>query len=164
MIMTDPVNNNLPDDAQTEATATLKIDTIYQQLKDGSDFATVARKRSEDTNSNTKGGDIGFATEKDLKDNGFSENLVRQFFGSMSVGDITAPVRFRSGRWYIFLLTQRNLQDESLTLESPGVREQIAKALVDQRKQISNAELLATVLNEAKIVNYLATGKPPDPK
>jgi hypothetical protein len=49
------------------------------------------------------------------------------------------------------------LQTENLTLESPGVRQQIAQGLTEQRKQILNAALLETAMNEAKIVNHLAS-------
>src|SRR6185369_9125967 len=66
MIMVDPADNSstgITDDAKNEADAKLKIDNIYQQLLGKTDFATVARARSEDINSLRSGGDIGFATE-----------------------------------------------------------------------------------------------------
>lgn len=156
-IAADPANNEVADDAKTKAAAKLKIDSLYQQLKSGRDFATLARDKSEHA-SHTEDGDIGFATEKDLKDKRFSEDLIRQFFYSMSIGEITSPTPFSGGRWFIFKLTQRNLQDENFTLDSPGVRQQISKGLLEQRKEISNTELLTTTLNEAKVVNYLAAG------
>jgi hypothetical protein len=81
---------------------------------------------------------------------------VGSFFGSMQVGDYTQPVRFPSGKWYIFKLADRRLQTENLTLESQGVRQQIAQGLTNQRKQILNAALLEVAINEAKIVNHMA--------
>jgi peptidyl-prolyl cis-trans isomerase SurA len=75
MIMVDPADNSsqgiTQNDAKSDAEAKLKIDNINQQLKGGADFATVARAKSEDVNSVPRGGDIGFATEDDLKQNGF---------------------------------------------------------------------------------------------
>jgi hypothetical protein len=41
-------------------------------------------------------------------------------------------------------------------LESPGVRQQITQGLTNQRKQILNAALVETAMNEARIVNNLA--------
>jgi peptidyl-prolyl cis-trans isomerase SurA len=160
MIMVDPSDNSaqgITDDAKNDADAKLKIDNIYQQLQGKADFATVARAKSEDSNTLRAGGDIGFATEEDLKNNGFPAEVVAGFFGSMQVGDYTQPVRFGSGKWYIFKLAERRLQNENLTLESPGVRQQIATGLTNQRKQILNAALLETAINEARIVNNLAT-------
>ena len=64
--------------------------------------------------------------------------------------------RFHNGKWYIFKLAEKRLTTENLTLESPGVRQQITQGLTNQRKQILNAALLETAINEARIVNNLA--------
>jgi parvulin-like peptidyl-prolyl isomerase len=155
-IVVDPSDNGAQDDAKGDVEAKQKVDLIYQQLKSGADFADVARARSEDP-SNVRGGDVGFATEDDLKQNGFPQELIGQLFGSeMQAGSFTAPIRFGTGKWYIFKLKRKQLQTENLTLESPGVREQITNALLNQRKQILNAALLEVAMNDAKIVNNLA--------
>lgn len=159
MIMVDPADNSsqgIANDAKNEAEAKLKIDNIYQQLQGKADFATVARAKSEDVNTLARGGDIGFASEEDLKNNSFPAELVANLLGAMQVGDYTQPVRFNSGKWYIFKLAEKRLQTENLTLESPGVRQQITQGLTNQRKQIINAALLEVAINEAKIVNNLA--------
>ena len=158
MIVVDPQDNSssgIRDDAKNEADAKLKVDNIYQQLQGKADFATVARAKSEDANSVARGGDIGFANEELLKNNNFPADLVSSFFGSMQVGDYTQPTFF-NGRWYIFKLADKRLTTENLTLDSPGVRQQIAQALTNQRKQILNAALVQTAINEARIVNNLA--------
>lgn len=160
MIMVDPADNSaqgVRDDAKNDTDAKLKIDNIYQQLQGKADFATVAREKSEDAASVRNGGDIGFATEDALKSNNFPAELISNFFGPMQVGDYTQPVRFPDGKWYIFKLAERRLQTENLTLDSPGVRQQITQGLTNQRKQILNAALLETALNEARIINNLAT-------
>lgn len=158
MIMVDPADNSaqgIQNDAKNEAEAKLKIDNVSQQLKGGADFATVARAKSEDAQSLARGGDIGFATEDDLKQTGFPPELITRVF-AMQPGDTTEPIRFSSGKWYIFKLEEKRLQTENLTLESPGVRQQITQALINQRKDILNAALLEVAMNEAKIVNNLA--------
>ena len=159
MIVVDPADNSASgiglDDAKNEADAKLKIDNIYQQLQGKADFATVARAKSEDYNSLRAGGDIGFATEDELKANGFPPELIAQFLGPMQVGDYTQPVSFR-GKWYIFKLADKRLQTENLTLDSPGIRQQIAQGLTNQRKQILNTALLEVAIDEARIVNNLA--------
>ena len=159
MIMVDPADNSsqgIQNDAKSDAEAKLKIDNIYQQLQGKADFATVARAKSEDINTLARGGDVGFASEDDLKNNGFPPELVSNMFGAMQVGDYTQPVKFNSGKWYIFKLAEKRLQTENLTLESPGVRQQITQGLIKQRKQILDAALLEVAINEAKIVNNLA--------
>ncbi|MGH9930509.1 MAG: SurA N-terminal domain-containing protein [Pyrinomonadaceae bacterium] len=159
MIMVDPADNSsqgiTQNDAKSDAEAKLKIDNINQQLKGGADFATVARAKSEDATSVPRGGDIGFATEDDLKQNGFPADLIAKFF-AMQAGDRTEPVRFDSGKWYVFKVEEKRLQTENLTLESPNVRPQITQALIKQRSDILNAALLEVAMNESKIVNNMA--------
>ena len=160
LIIADPIDNSAQgiaqNDAKNETEAKLKIDNIYQQLKGGADFATVARSKSEDANSLVRGGDIGFFSEDQMKQAGFPKELIDQFMGSLQVGSFTEP-KLVNGKWYIFKLAEKRTQTENLTLESPGVRQQITQALINQRKDILNAALLETAMNEAKIVNNLAT-------
>jgi foldase protein PrsA len=160
MIVADPADNSsqgFKDDAKTETDAKVKIDNIANDLRNGADFATTARAKSEDAGSLTKGGDIGYFSEAKLRETGFPQDLIAKFMGPMAVGDTTGP-RLINGKWYIFKLTQRRLTNENLTLDSPGVRAQIKEALTDQRKQILNSQLLTSTLNETKVVNYLAAG------
>ena len=75
VIIVDPLDNTAQgiltqNDAKNEAEAKLKVDNLYQQLKGGADFATVARSKSEDANSLVRGGDIGFFSEDGLKQAG----------------------------------------------------------------------------------------------
>lgn len=159
MIMVDPNDNSaegIADDAKNETDAKLKIDNIYQQLQGKADFATVARAKSEDINTLRSGGDIGFASEQDLKNNNFPAELVASLFGSMQVGDYTQPTRFSSGKWYIFKLAEKRLTTENLTLESAGIRQQITQGLTNQHKAVLNAALLETAMNDARISNHLA--------
>jgi SurA N-terminal domain/PPIC-type PPIASE domain len=163
MIAVDPADNSaqgITNDAKNEADAKVKIDEVYEQLKSGQDFASVARAKSED-GSLLQGGDIGFATEEQLKQNRFPADLMAQLMGPMQVGSYTAPVKFSSpnspgGRWYIFKVQEKHLQTENLTLESPNVRQQITVALTNQRKEILNTALVDVAMNEAKVVNNLA--------
>ena len=154
-IVVDPQDNGLQDDAKNEAEAKLKIDGVFQQLKSiGTErFGELALAKSEDQ-TRMRGGDIGFATEQDLKQNNFPPALISQLFG-MQPGEYTPPVQF-NGRWYVFKLKRKQLEVENRTLESPGVRPQITVELTDQRKQVLNLALLAVALSEAKIVNNLA--------
>ena len=160
VIIVDPADNTqqgilTQNDAKNEAEAKLKVDNLYQQLKGGADFATVARAKSEDANSLVRGGDIGFFSEDGLKQAGLPKDLIDLFMGSMQVGSFSEP-KLVNNRWYIFKLAEKQLQTENLTLDNPRVRQQITQALIKQRSDILNAALLETAMNEAKIVNNLA--------
>lgn len=154
-IIVDPADNGATNDAKGDTEAKNKIDIIYQQLKSGGDFASVAREKSEDPQSVLRGGDIGFFSEDELKKSGFPPELTAQFFGGMQVGNYTAPIQ-SSGRWTIFKLTERRLQSENLTLDNPDVRKDATETILNQRKQILNAAMLEVAIREAKITNNLA--------
>jgi peptidyl-prolyl cis-trans isomerase SurA len=154
-IIVDPIDNGMQNDAKSDLEAKQKIDLIYQQLRSNADFADVARAKSEDSNTNVNGGDLGFASEAELKQNNFPAPLVAEFFDKMDAGSYSAPVNFNN-RWYIFKLKRKQLQDENLNLESPGIRQRTTDVLVNQRKQILNQALLEVAMNDAKITNHLA--------
>lgn len=155
VIIVDPADNGATNDAKSDTEAKTKIDIIYQQLKSGGDFASVAREKSEDQQSVLGGGDIGFFSEDKLKQSGFPPELIKSFFGDMQVGNYTAPIQ-SSGRWTIFKLTDRRLQSENLTLDNPDVRKDATENILNQRKQILNAAMLEVAMREAKITNNLA--------
>ncbi len=153
-IVVDPADNGARDDAKSDAEAKAKIDKIYEGLKNA-DFAEVARQKSEDASA-AQGGDIGLGTEDALKQKGFPQSVVDQFFGpAMQIGSYTQPVQF-SGRWYIFKLKGKHLQTENRTLETPGLRQQLTEDLRGKRQQLLNTALLEQSMYEAKIVNNMA--------
>jgi len=150
------------DDAKSEAEATAKIQRLYQTLKNGADFADVARSSSEDQSA-VRGGDIGVADENALRQNGFPQDLIGRFFTQMPIGGYTEPIRFGDGRWYIFKVTNRQLENRPLTLEDPGVRDQIKEALVNQRKTILTEALIRNAMGDATVTNNLAESMLNDP-
>ena len=62
----------------------------------------------------------------------------------------------KQGKYFILKLQERSDKDENLTLESPGIRQQVTDSLINARKQLLVASYQAIAMNEAKIENYLA--------
>jgi hypothetical protein len=60
------------------------------------------------------------------------------------------------GKLFILKLQDRSDKDEAVTLESPGVRQQVTDSLVNNRKQLLAASYQAIAMNDAKIENLLA--------
>lgn len=154
-IVVDPSDSGAADTTKNETDATLKIKEIQQKLQAASNanFGQIAAELSEDP-SRLQSGELGYLTEDDLKQNfpQLASGFMDQRF---AVGSVTQPLNI-AGKLYIFKLQERNEQEENLTLESPGVRQQITQSLIDARKQLLSASYAAIAMNEAKIENFLA--------
>ena len=156
-IVVDPQDNGATDDAKNDAEAKIKIDIIYQRLNSGADFAAVAREKSEDPQSSLRGGDLGFITEDQLKQGGFPPELIAKFFNTMQSGNFTPPFKTPDGRWTIFKLTGKRLQNENLTFDNAEVKKDATDNIINQRQQILNAAFIEVAMDDAKIVNNLAS-------
>ena len=156
VIAADPANNGLPaDDALGDAMAEQKIKSIYEQLKSGSDFATVASQRSEDPNTALRGGGLGFATEDQLKQIFPTRPEIPQKLMTMSSGQFTEPIKENlSNRWFIIKVNQKIEQARNLSLND--VRPNIINSITQQRQGLLLNALVVLAVNEAGVKNYLA--------
>jgi parvulin-like peptidyl-prolyl isomerase len=152
-IVIDPANGGEGDQTTDEQSAVLKANEIVGKLRSGQDFAALAREHSEDQ-SKFQSGDIGYISQDELGQV-FGDQAAAQLMNpQMQVGGIiTARAQ---GKFFILKLQERSDRDEELTLESPGVRQQVADSLVNNRKQLLAASYQAIAMNEAKIENFLA--------
>ncbi|HEY7544182.1 MAG TPA: SurA N-terminal domain-containing protein [Blastocatellia bacterium] len=154
VIVTDPVDNGAIDDAKSDAEAANKIKAIYEQLKSGSDFATIAQKRSEDTSA-LQSGNIGFFDEEQLKSQFATKLELPTRFMQMSAGQYTEPLNL-GNRWYIFKVNEKQEQPRTYTLNDIEVRKSIIDAITKQRQDLLLGALRIVALQEANIKNYLA--------
>ena len=149
--MVDPRKGGEGDKTVDEASSALVIKEIGTKLNQGADFATVAREYNEDQ-SRANGGDLGYISEEQLKQS------YPQLAGFMNpqfpIGKLAGPFNL-DGKFYIFKLVERSDKDETLTLESPGVRQQITDALTRGRKDLVSQAYAAQAMNDAKIDNLL---------
>ena len=152
-IVVDPANNGEGDQTKTEVDAVRVGNEIIGQLRQGVDFATVAREKSEDQ-SRVQGGDLGYVSEEEMRQSFPPQVVATLMDPKFTVGQIL-PTPFQ-GKFYIFKLQERSDKDENLTLESPGIRGQVTDSLINARKQLLAASYQAMAMNEAKIENFLA--------
>jgi hypothetical protein len=149
MIVVSPANNG------GDAGAEQKIRAVYEQLRSGADFATVAAQKSEDQASALRGGSLGFASEAQLRQTFPSRPDMPEKLMALNVGQYTEPVKDNlSGAWYIFKLNRKQEQPENLTLDR--VRPDITNAITQQRQQVLLNALVLVTLSESSIKNYLA--------
>jgi peptidyl-prolyl cis-trans isomerase D len=79
-------------DAQAEKAALAKAQALRTQLQAGADFATLARKNSEDPGSAAQGGDLGFVSRGAL-----AKEFEQTLFALKKPGELSAPVRTSYG-------------------------------------------------------------------
>ncbi len=162
IIVSDPANNGATDDAVGDQAAENKIKAIYEQLRGGADFATIARQRSEHQ-SGANGGNLGFGNESQLRQIMPSRPDIAQRLLSMNPGQYTEPIKDNiSGQWVIFKLNGKRTETKNLTLDD--VRKNIIDAITQQRQQILLNALLMSAISEADIKNYLAERIVENPK
>lgn len=155
-IIVDPADNGAKFDAKGDVAAQQKANELYTRLKNGTDFATLARAQSEDASA-LRSGDLGFVPQDQFAAfaqqglAGLGEKLM-----AMKEGDITPPMKDGAGRWHIFKLTQKRTEARDLTLNDPEVKTQITNAIREQRRQLVNQAYVAQARDEAKVENYLA--------
>jgi peptidyl-prolyl cis-trans isomerase SurA len=152
-IVIDPANNGEGDTTVDEQSSVLKANDIIKRLQSGQEFSTLAQQFSEDQ-SRLQGGDLGYVSEADMRQS-FPEQLTATLMSPQSeIGKIYSARMM--GKLYILKLQDRSDRDEQVTLDSPGVRQQVADQLVNSRKQLLAASYQAIAMNEARVENYLA--------
>ena len=152
-IVIDPANNGEGDTTTDEVSAVAKANEIIGQLRNGADFAAIAREKSEDQ-TRFQGGDLGYIAEEELRQTMPAQTVQALMNPQTQIGAVVNTTM--NGKFYILKLQERSDKDEELTLESPGVRQQVTESLNNARKQLLAASYQTMAMNEARIVNNLA--------
>ena len=102
-----------------------QIDTIYEKLRQGEDFATLANTYSKDPGSASNGGDLGWVSEGDM---------VPSFEAMMkktSVNDYSVPFQSQFG-WHIVKVDEKRQKDVSDVYRKSMAREVLYQRMVPQ--------------------------------
>ena len=135
MIMKQKAAN--PADAAKEKS---KIDDIYKKLKQGEDFAALAKQFSEDKSSSDNGGALNTFSSGELTSQEFEENS----FALTQPGQISAPFESQFG-WHIVKLIERK----------PVKKYDEVKADFESRiKRDERSRLIAESLNDKLKAKY----------
>lgn len=102
-----------------------QIDSIYEQLRRGADFATLAATYSNDTGSASNGGSLGWVSEG---------QMVPEFEAMMkrtAVHDFSTPFQSQFG-WHILKVEDKRQQDVTDTYRRNVARELLFQRLAPQ--------------------------------
>jgi peptidyl-prolyl cis-trans isomerase SurA len=153
------VRNQKNSKAQNEAEARKKIQEIMNRLESGEDFATLAMNWSEDPQTASNGGDLGFVPESALKQG--EEPSTRDAVLRLKAGETSGiiPVvnpRTRELWGYRIIRVLAKEPAGQRDLNDPRVQEIIRGQLRERREQLLKAAYYEVVRNEARIENNLA--------
>ena len=146
-----PVNNATNDKALNQEQAAIKIQRLAALLKTGADFQKVARDFSEDPQTASEGGDLGYQPESSLDRLG--PQLKRVILG-MNAGDTTPVMQNADGFWILKLLGKREPGQKSL--QDAEVNSSIHAELRNRKQQVLTAAFSEQLHNEAHVENFLA--------
>ncbi|GMK39457.1 hypothetical protein PCCS19_25110 [Paenibacillus sp. CCS19] len=124
-----------------------EADAIEKQLKEGGDFAAIAKEKSLDTGSATNGGDLDFFGK------GAMVPEFEQAAFSLKVGDVSEPIKSDYG-YHIIKVTDRK-EASSPTLEDK--KADIKDTLTSQKIYELSQTLITDLRSQATIVNKLTT-------
>jgi peptidyl-prolyl cis-trans isomerase D len=130
----------LKTEGKDEATVKAKAETLLKQVKGGADFATLARKESEDDQSKAQGGDLDYFGRgrmvKEFEDVAFS----------LPVGQVSEVVKSSFG-FHIIKVTDKKPEARRSLDE---VRQQITDQLAFERAQAQASAMAEQIAKDAR--------------
>jgi peptidyl-prolyl cis-trans isomerase SurA len=157
------IRNRKNDDATNEAEAQRKAKMIMDKLNSGADFAQLAMDYSEDVNTASNGGDLGYIPESSLNQ---ADPSLKKLVLTLKPGQVSQPIVLKDSTRILKLVAREAAGQRGIN--DPQVQQTIRDTLRDRKEQLLRAAYLAVARDEAKVKNYLAqqvvetAGKLPD--
>lgn len=150
----DPNVRNLKNSkAQNDVEAKTKIMDIQARLKRGEDFQMLAQNFSEDPNTTTNGGDMGFVPESALAQ---ANPKLREMVMSLQPGGVSPVISTGEGYRILKVLSKEPAGQRELN--DPRVQQSIRETLLNRKDQLLKLAYYEVARNNAKVVNYMAEG------
>ena len=143
---------------QNDAQALKRIQMIYNRLESGEDFAAVATRYSEDSETAGNGGGMGAVPESQLIG---TDAATRDAVLKLKPGQYSAPlavVNPQNGQHVGYRIVRLLSKDAAgqRELNDPAVQSFIRQQLVNQREQVLKTAYAEVLLDGAVIHNYYA--------
>lgn len=144
--------------ATNDAEAKKKIQTLKNRIDTGEDFGAIAANFSENPQTASSGGDMGFPSESQLR----GDPLTFAAVSKLKAGETTdiLPMFAGPGSKQVIgyailkLISRESAGQRDLT--SPVVQQSIREQLRNSRSQLLKSAYLEMVRDQAKVENYLA--------
>lgn len=146
--------------ATSDADARKKIQTVRSRLTTGEDFQTLAMNFSEDPNTNSSGGDMGFIAESALQQ---SDPAAFAAISKLKIGQVTDVLPIYAGAgpaqraigYAIYKVLGREPAGQR-ELNNPSVQQTIRQGLRETRAQLLKQAYFEMLRDNAKIQNNFA--------
>lgn len=144
------LNNRSGNDATTPEQAIQKANMLMERLKQGAQFADLARDFSEDSQSAPRGGDLGFIPVSALNQAPppLRDSVLKSTPGTVSAVSI-------GGAHSIVLLVSKEAAGQR-DLSTPTVRDGISATLKSRKEALLRTAYLTNARTEATVVNVIA--------
>jgi parvulin-like peptidyl-prolyl isomerase len=129
---------------------------VQERLRQGADFAVLAREQSLDRTSAPKGGDMGFWQEEEAQHSGFVAELFR-----LQVGQVSEPYRNSQGTYHLikaaeerYVSFERQKKTLRQALEKQQKKDRWSKYLADQKTHFDfsvDAQVLGVLLQRGRL-------------
>lgn len=117
--------NELIDDAEAQK----RLQALRERIRDGDDFATLARAHSDDKGSAVNGGSLDWVSPGALVPP-FEEAM-----NKLAINEISQPVQTQFG-WHMIQVLGRENQDNSDQFKKDRVREEIRKRKIEEETEL----------------------------
>ncbi len=144
------IANRTGNDATTPEEAATKVRMVMDRLKAGAPFADVAADFSEDPESAPRGGDLGFVPVSALRQ---APPQLREAVMTATPG--SARLLSGGGAHTVVLVVAKDVAGQK-DLSMPEVKTAITQGLRNRREQLLREAFLATIRNDAVVVNLIA--------
>jgi len=133
----------VPKDAPTadQDKAKARIDEIAKAAKSG-DFATIAREKSDERETASRGGTVGWLAESQIQPE------IRAKLASLPKGGMTGPVRLADGWYVVKVLDVKDAHTASLD----EVKAQLVSALRAERARANREACLSKLQQQKPVV------------
>ena len=145
------IRNRKNDDATNEPEAQRKVKMLVDRLSSGADFGQLAMDYSEDMNTTTTGGDLGYVPESALNQ---SDPALKKMVVGMKPGQVSPALQLKDGYRILKLVARESPGQRSIS--DPQVQQTIRDTLRNRKEQLLRAAYLAIARDEARVTNYLA--------
>ncbi|MDR3745679.1 MAG: SurA N-terminal domain-containing protein [Acidobacteriaceae bacterium] len=143
--------------ATTDAEAKKKIQSLKNQLDAGMDFGALAMNFSEDPETASNGGDMGFHYESEMR----ADPLIYAAVTKLKPGQITDILPLLDGQtkkpagYAIYKLLSREPAGQR-DVNDPRVQQAIRQQLRDGRSQLLKSAYFEMLRDQAKVENFFA--------